>query len=138
MKFQIFKNSIIAFTAVAAFSLFSCSNKQPYKIPYNYAGGYIIGKETCNTDTTKDYWLVDLSIPLDGKSYGDTLVFNGKTYYHVVKTLELNPELKTIGEKIFIGFKILTFPITTSDCNVNTPETYEIKVITVISQSELG
>lgn len=42
-------------------SVTSC-NKPPYKADYENIGGYVIGKETCNTDESQDYWLLDFTV----------------------------------------------------------------------------
>src|SRR5436305_5757462 len=66
-----------------------CNNKHPFYAPYKNVKGYVIGKETCNTDDTKDYWLIDLTYLANTPEYGDTLTLNNVTYTNVVKTLEL-------------------------------------------------
>ncbi|MEJ7676392.1 MAG: hypothetical protein WKG06_00625 [Segetibacter sp.] len=61
---------------------------------FKIATGYVIGKESCNTDETKDYWLVDLIYLQSAPQYGDTLVLNGITYTNVIKTKDLDERLK--------------------------------------------
>lgn len=114
---------------------FACKNK-PFKPDFENAGGYVIGKEQCNTDTTLDYWLIDLSIfPLQN-SYGDSLILNGITYRHVVKTTGLASQFKIIGTRVDFDFHLSSSLIQTVNCNV-TPATYLLKEMQVLRQSEL-
>src|SRR5215208_784156 len=114
---------------------FCCKNK-PFKPDFENAGGYVIGKEVCNTDTSQDYWLIDLSIfPLQN-SYGDSLLLNGITYTHVVKTTGLASQFKIVGTRVDFDFHLSSFPVQTVNCNV-TPATYLLKEMQVLRQSEL-
>jgi hypothetical protein len=123
---------IIIFPSV----FFACKDK-PFKPNYEFAGGYVIGKEKCNTDTTKDYWLIDLSIfPLQN-TYGDTLVFNGVTYNHLVKTLELSPQFKLIGARVGADFHFSSFKVQTLNCNISNPITFLLKEVQIIAQGEM-
>lgn len=137
MKPQFLKSFFIAFSLVGIFSFYSCNNKEPYKLPYEQAGGYVIQRESCHVDSTKDYWLIDLSYPPGQKQYGDTITHNGKTYFNVVKTLDLKPNLKVVGKTIAIGFKIAKQPVKTSGCNGDTAKIYPLKVITIVDQGEI-
>ncbi len=116
----------------------SCKNNGPYSPDLKNVKGYVIGKETCNIDDTKDYWLIDLTFFPDTPQYGDTLVLNGITYTNAVKTKDLNSSAKKIGEKISIDFKNITSnKIETLDCNVSDPKTYKLKEIFIINQFEI-
>jgi len=100
--------------------------------------GYVIGKENCDTDDTKDYWLIDFNYDLNTPQYGDTLILNGITYTNVIKTKELDKKLKQIGLKVFIDFKTITSnKIETTGCNVTMPVTYTLKEIFIIYQGEI-
>jgi len=131
MKMNLFV-LIIIFSSV----FFACKDK-PFKPNYENAGGFVIGKEKCNADTTKDYWLVDLSIfPLQN-TYGDTLVFNGITYNHLVKTLELSPEFKFIGARVDFDFHLSAFAIQTNNCTIVSPFVFILKEMDVLAQGEI-
>ncbi len=131
------------------FLLFSCAgiitflvgsscNKQPFKIDYNNIKGYVIGKETCNTDETKDYWLVDFTYGTGNPQVGDTLLFNGTTYTNVLKTKGLDPQLKTVGLKVSIDYKIIsTDKLITTGCNVPSATIYQLKELTILNQFEI-
>lgn len=101
------------------------------------AGGYVIGKEECNIDTTKDYWLIDLSIFPLPNNYGDTLTLNGFTYNHVVKTQGLAPQFKFINARVGFDFHISSSIIQTSNCNVANPTTFSLKEMDVLNQAEI-
>ena len=104
---------------------------------YEFAGGYVIGKEKCNIDTTKNYWLIDFSVFPATNYYGDTLLLNGAQYNHVVKTTGLDTIFKFIGAKVAIQFNITSTLVQTSGCLVPNPETYLLKEIQIIAQGEL-
>lgn len=130
MKTYIFLLLSLAFLA-------SCSNAGPLEAPYNQGGARVIGRETCNVDTTKDYWLVDFSYPSLQKQWGDTIVFHGKTYFNVVKTLGLDSQFQAVDKTLALGFNISKEPVTTQGCNVGSPDTYSLKVITIATQGEI-
>jgi len=114
----------------------SCKT-EPFKPDFENAGGYVIGKERCNTDTTQDYWIVDLSVYPLPNSYGDSLTLNGMTYKHVVKTIGLAPQFKLIGARVGFDFHLSSLAIQTTNCNINSPVTYLLKEMNVLSQAEL-
>ncbi len=129
-------NFIIFFLSLLLF--FEACKRQPYSPDFNEADGYVIGKETCNTDETKDYWLIDFTYDSNAPQYGDTLILNGITYTNVIKTKDLDKKLKQIGLRVFIDFKTITSDkIETTGCNVSTPETYKLKELFIISQGEI-
>lgn len=103
-----------AFSLAEIFSFYSCNNKEPYNLPYEQPGGHVIARESCHADTAKDYWLIDLPYPPRQKQYGDTIIYNGKAYFKVVKTLDLKPDLRVVGKTMAIGFKVAKQPVKTS------------------------
>jgi hypothetical protein len=117
--------------------IYSSCKKEPYILPYEEAGGYVIGKETCNTDVSKDYWLLDMTVYPNTKQYGDTLVFNGTTYTNVIKVLGLADELKAVGKKVGLDFNISGSKITTVGCNISSPSTYQLKEATIVNQFKI-
>lgn len=133
------KNAI--FIIIFSFLLlgfFSCNNREPYKPDTTLVAGYVIGKETCNTDETKDYWLVDLTYRPSTPQYGDTLFYNGHYYTNVVKTKGLNDKVKRIGIPIDIEFKtITTYKVKTTGCDINDSITYDLKEIFIINIGEI-
>ena len=123
---------------ITAFLAGSSCNKLPYKPDYNNITGYVIGKEICNTDQTKDYWLIDFTYGSNNPKVGDTLVLNGSTYTNVLKTKGLDPQLKTIGLKVSIDYKIISADkVFTTGCNVSTSLTYSLKELTILNQFEI-
>ena len=117
-------------------TLYSC-NKEPYTPPYYMAVGYVIGKETCNDDTAKDYWLIDIySSSSVRQQYGDTLVLNGIKYTNVVKSTQLSDYLKNTGQKVGFDFVIPDSAVLTTGCTVAMPVTYRLKVVDIISNFE--
>lgn len=79
--------------SVILFFTYATCNKPPYVPDYKNVKGYVIGKEICNTDEAKDYWLIDLTYLPNTPQYGDTFVLNGNTYTNVVKTRGLGERL---------------------------------------------
>ncbi len=115
----------------------ACNNKRPMEALPNI-GGYVIGKETCNTDIGKDYWLVDFTVYATYPQIGDTLVLNGITYTNVLKVKGLAERLKEIGMRVSIDYTtVSTNRVATTDCNVTTPITYLLKELFIINQGEI-
>jgi hypothetical protein len=115
----------------------SC-NKPPYKPDYVNAKGFVIGKETCNSDQQNEYWLIDFTYLQDTPQYGDTLTLNGVIYTNVVKTKGLSERLKEIGMRVSIDFKTITpTKVTTSGCDLSNPVTYGLKELYIINQFEI-
>ena len=105
---------------------------------YTNTGGFVIGRETCNTNDTEDYWLVDLTYYPNTPQYGDTLVLGGITYTNVVKVKGLDQRLKKIGMKVSFDFKtVTTNKVETMGCNVTNPKTYKLKELFIINQGEI-
>lgn len=131
---SMFKTKLLSITfSLLLFELISC-NKQPYKPDTTLVAGYVIGKETCNIDESKNYWLVDLTYKPNTPQYGDTLFFNGQYYTNVVKTKELPDTVKYVGTAIDIEFKTISQDkIQTTGCNVTNPQTFDLKEIFVIN-----
>lgn len=117
--------------------LFSC--KRGVFIPdYTNTGGFVIGREICNSNETEDYWLVDLTYYPNTPQYGDTLILNGVTYTNVVKVRTLGERLKQVGMKVSFDFKTVTSNrVITTGCNVSNPVTYDLKELFIINQFEI-
>lgn len=122
---------------VALFSI-SCNNKEPFKPPYENIGGYVIGNETCYTDTTQNFWLLDFTVYPNSPHIGDTLILNGTTYTNVLKVKRLDERLKQFGMKVSIDYNVVSAnKVITSGCTVNSPVTYDLKQILIINQFEI-
>lgn len=116
--------------------LFNASCKRGgYKLPYIVDHATVIGYEICHNDESKNYWL--LNIFGNSGNYGDTLKYNGTVWPHVVKTTDLDSAYKRIGMRILCGFDISRDQIQSTGCTVSSPETYQLRVITLRRQSEL-
>ena len=112
----------------------SCNNKEPFDPPYDTAVGYVIGKETCNVDTSNDCWLVNIiSSSSARQQYGDTVELDGLIYTNVVKSTGLSENLKNIGQKVGIDFTITDTSSSTTNCIVTNPVTYKLKIATILS-----
>ena len=133
-KILLFIGSLVIITLLVS----SSCNKPPYKPDYKNITGFVIGKETCNTDDTKDYWLIDFTYAPNPPKVGDTLVFNGSTYTNVLKTKGLDLQLKVIGMRVSIDYRIISADkIVTTGCNVPSPVTYNLKELTILNQGEI-
>lgn len=114
----------------------SCNNKRPFKVPYDGAVGTVIGKETCNADVGKDYWLIEIfSSSSVRQQYGDTITLNGIKYFNVIKTAGLPEIFKKNGQKIGFDFKIAGTATLTADCAVDNPMIYKLKVVELVDSS---
>lgn len=119
-------------------SINATCTKPPYIPDFKIALGYVIGKESCTTDETKDYWLVDLTYLPNAPQYGDTLVLNGVTYTNVIKTKDLAERLKKIGMQVSIDFKVISAnKVETTGCTIANPVTYNVKELFIINQFEI-
>ncbi len=135
------KNKLVIYfiliTSTLLFIYGSCT-KPPARPDYDNVKGYVIGKETCNTDTTKDYWLIDLTYFPDTPQYGDTLLLNGIRYTNVIKTKGLDERLKQTGMRVSIDFKTISQnKVVTSGCTLTNPMTYNLKELFVLYQFEI-
>ena len=102
------------------FVICSSCNKQPFKPSYHTAVGYVIGKEICNHDTAKDYWLINIiSSSSVQQQYGDTLSLNGITYTNVIKTIGIKNNFKIIGQKVGFDFTTSKDRDSTKGCILN-------------------
>lgn len=136
MQFKLKKT--FCFLSIVFGILNTTCDKPPYEPNYSNVKGYAIGKETCNTDESQDYWLIDLTYLPDTPQYGDTLFFNGTNYTNVVKTKGLPDQLKQIGKRISINFRTITSDkIQSTNCTVAEPITYNLKEIIVIDAGEI-
>lgn len=109
-------------------------NKFPLEIRNGMAVGTVIGKEQCNADTVKDYWLIEIhSAPTIRKQYGDTVTVGGTKYFNMIKTTGITGDLKKPGQKIGIEFNISDEVSSTSNCSVYKPLTYRLKIAEMIN-----
>jgi hypothetical protein len=133
---SIIKSLLISAIAVVFFSA-SC-NKTPYIPNFEHAGGFVIGKETCKTNPDDDYWLVDLSYPLNTvTTYGDTITIGGTFYTNMIKTTQLPATFKIIGKKVSFDFHLSSSKVETTGCTVATPIIYKLKEMQVIASGEI-
>lgn len=129
-------NKILILSTIACFIVASCNNKRPFKSPYYGAVGTVIGKETCNADIGKDYWLIEIASSSSVRQqYGDTITLNGVKYFNVIKTAGLPAILKQNGQKVGFDFKIASTATLTTNCMVNDPTIYKLKVVELMSSS---
>ncbi len=133
-----FLTILILFLFIPFFIFYSCNNKPPFKPDYSNIGGYVIGKENCNTDESNDYWLLDFNVYPNSPHIGDTLILNGITYTNVLKVKGLDPRLKQIGARVSIDYnKISSNKVITTGCTVTSPVVYSLKEIFIINQGEI-
>jgi hypothetical protein len=126
---------IIFFCSVC---LLACSRGDVKKLDYDMVGGYVVGREHCHSDTTQDYWLVDLSaVAADNRKFGDTLRIGGWDFYKLVKTKQLAPEFKYLGAKVMFGAKWSRSRVTSNNCDVASPVTYSLIEMKIVDQFEL-
>lgn len=130
--------SLTGYLFIITFLVAGSCKRDPYIVEYKNIKGYVIGKETCNTEETKDYWLIDFTYGSNNPKVGDTLVLNGNTYTNVLKTKGLDQQLKIIGLRVSIDYNtISTNKISTTGCSVTTPITYQLKEVTIQNQFEI-
>lgn len=138
MKINLNYSWVILITALLFFTYAACNRHPDDFYDYRNVKGYVIGKETCHTDETKDYWLIDLTYLSDAPQYGDTLSLNGATYTNVIKTKDLDTRLKELGMKVSLDYKSITpNKAETTGCDVANPVTYRLKELTIENQGEI-
>ncbi len=54
----------------------------------NESIGYIIGRESCSPDSTKNAWLISFTQPpfFDAEKVQDSVIYQGRVYHRVVRT----------------------------------------------------
>jgi hypothetical protein len=69
----------IIFLTIVIFTCLLCGSckPDPYIVENKNIKGYVIGKEVCNTDDSKDYWLIDFTYGSNNPKVGDSLFYNG-------------------------------------------------------------
>ena len=108
-------------------------NVGPLAVKNGMAVGTVIGKEQCNADTLKDYWLIEIhSAPTVRQQYGDTVMIDGISYVNLIKTTGLTEDLKKPGQKIGIEFNIADKSTLTTNCTVSDPIVYQLKDAEII------
>jgi hypothetical protein len=132
------RQTIFFISGFLSFVGVSCSNKEPFKPSYNNIGGYVIGSETCNSDSTQNYWLLDFTVYSTSPHIGDTLILKGTTYTNVLKVKGLDARLKQVGMRVSIDYNVVSpEKVITKGCTVSTPVTYNLKEISIINQFEI-
>lgn len=135
MKSRI-KSLLISAIAMISFSA-SCK-REPFVPDFEHAGGFVIGKEICKTNPDEDYWLIDLSYPLNTVTiYGDTITIGGTFYTNMIKTTQLPTNFKVIGKKVSFDFHLSSSKVETTGCTVTTPIIYKLKDMQVIASGEI-
>lgn len=130
-------NTLLILTLVLI-SISSSCKREPFTPDFFHAGGFVIGKENCNADPNNDYWLVDLSFPLNTvTTYGDTITVNGTFYTNMIKTKELLNDFKVIGKKVSFDFYLSSNKVETTNCTIPNPVTYRLKDMDVIASFEI-
>ncbi len=132
-----FLYSLIIPAFVCCIIFYSCNNKQPFKPDFVHIGGYVIGNETCSSNSTNDYWLLSFTIYPDSPQIGDTLTINGITYTNVLKVKGLDPRFKQIGFRVSIDYNKLSNKMITTGCTVASPVVYSLKEMYIINQFEI-
>lgn len=134
MRQTIFLLALFLFT----FLLCNSCKPNPYIVEYKNIKGYVIGKETCNTDESKDYWLIDFTYGSNNLHVGDSLFFNGTTYTNVLKTKGLSQQLKSVGLRVSIDYNSISAnKISTTGCGATPSFTYLLKEVIIQNQFEI-
>jgi hypothetical protein len=139
MQYRI-RLTFLMFVITCFFCASSCNRgRGPDLFPNKNIKGYIIGKETCNADSTKDYWLIDFTFGTSNPHVGDTLLLNNITYTNVLKTKGLAEQLKVIGGyPVSIDYRsISSNKIISTGCSVSNPITYPLKEVMILNQGEI-
>ena len=132
-----FLSYFIPFLTCFYFVFSSCNTKAPFKPDYSNIAGYVIGKESCDTNEINDYWLLDFNVYPNTPHVGDTLVLNGITYTNVLKVKGLDTRLKQIGMRVSIDYNKIGNSELTAGCTVTSPVIYFLKEIYIINQGEI-
>lgn len=134
MRHSIFLFAVFLF----AFILYSSCKPDPYIVENKNIKGYVIGKETCNTDESNDYWLIDFTYGTNNLHVGDSLFFNGTTYTNVLKTKGLSQQLKSVGLRVSIDYNSISAnKISTTGCAATPSFTFLLKEVIIKNQFEI-
>ncbi len=130
----------IIFLTIVIFTCLLCGSckPDPYIVENKNIKGYVIGKEVCNTDDSKDYWLIDFTYGSNNPKVGDSLFYNGTTYTNVLKTKGLSQQLKSVGLRVSIDYTTITAnKIATTGCSGAGSATYPLKEVIIQNQFEI-
>jgi hypothetical protein len=138
MPLKTFRTLVFLCITLIVFCSSSCSKDSDTQ-DFMTRTGTVIGKEYCKSDTTKDYWLVNLDTVVNKASFGDTAQIDDTTYNHVVKTLQLPDGFRVKGLRITVDFKKLSDDkVTSTDCFIQTPVTYSLKELHILYIGKLN
>ena len=130
--------SLTGYLFIITFLVTGSCKRDPYIADFKNIKGYVIGKESCNSDDSNDYWLIDFTYGTSNPKVGDTVLLNGTTYTNVLKTKGLDHQLKTVGLRVSIDYRVIsTDKVITTGCNIASPVTYNIKELTILNQGEI-
>jgi hypothetical protein len=125
-------NKHISITLCSLFIILHACKREPFKPDFEHAAGYVIKKEICKSNADEDYWLVDLSYPLNTvTNYGDTITIDGRFYTNMIKSTKLPASFKEIGKQVSFDFYLSNTKIETTGCTVANPVTYNLKEIQI-------
>jgi hypothetical protein len=130
-------NTLLISTTIIISISASCK-REPFFPDFDHAGGYVIGKEYCKANADEDYWLVDLSFPLNTvTNYGDTITINGTLYKNMIKTKQLPLTFKEIGKNVSFNFHLSADKVETTGCTVSNAITFKLKNMNVLASFEI-
>ena len=112
--------------------------KGPYYPPLKTIEGNVIAKESCKSDESQDYWILDFKVDPNSPKVGDTIAVNGITYTNALKLQRLEPSFRQAGKKVAIDYIDMTpYKVITLDCTVASPVTYDLKEVFIVNQREI-
>ena len=114
--------------ALLVVGIYSCRPDDRLRHPVAF--GRVIGYEICQTDSAKQYWLIEME-----EEYGDSLRYNNLQYAHAVKTNELLPRCKQVGKRLFLEFEISKNKVKSTNCTIPVPEVYDLRTMKLFLQA---
>ncbi len=113
--------------------LLSCSRKNEGNghPGFIFLSGRYIGREVCLENPDHDYHLIEIISP---RNVGDSIVFEGSPYGHVVKAKGIKSDFQVAGRMIGFDANLSTNRVTASSCARTPSLTYPLYEMIIIDQ----
>jgi len=116
--------------------VFCSCTKQPEPVDRLRTAGYIIGKEFCYTDATKDCYLIDLTFYPNTPQIGDTLLFNSIVYTNVIKSELPDSTARANLVPIVIEYNDILPKKYSEGCEIQNSISYSLKDQSVVATNK--
>lgn len=118
--------TICFFLIFYGFALVGCK-KQPYKNDKPTMSGYVIGRENCISDESKDFWLIDFTYFPNTEQVGDSITLNGRLFSNVLKLKLSDSAYRIIDKSISVEYTNILPANLTTPCEIANQTLFNLK-----------